>query len=147
MEYTKGGLVALVLAAAVGACQSTGTGAWSAAGEDEQVHAISPSAVLEESALDELAPLLDVMTRNIPSMRVRSTSACPAVSLRGPNTAPGITEPAVYVDGVRMMDTCILSSLNAIDVRRVEIYANGVTGRPGYAVNAHGLILIFMRRN
>ena len=64
---------------------------------------------------------------------------------RTPIGLAGLTEPEVYVDGLRGADTCILNNLVVSDVRRVEVYSQGVTGRPGYVTSARGLILIFTR--
>lgn len=99
-----------------------------------------------EQLRDEHGSLLDTMSRRISNLQVDNRFACPAISLRGhQNTVPGISDPLVYIDGGRALDTCILGSLNAAEVERVEIYPMGFTTRPGYAVNAHGLILVFMR--
>ena len=102
--------------------------------------------VLGEAELaNEHGTLLDAMVRNVPSIQVGDLGRCPALSLRGPNTMPGIADPKVYVDGARAVDTCILTMLYPGDVERVEVYPMGVTTRPGYAPHAHGLILVFMR--
>jgi len=49
------------------------------------------------------------------------------------------------VDGARATDTCVLESLRATDIGRVEVYPQGFTSRPGYRTHAEGLILVFMR--
>jgi hypothetical protein len=56
-----------------------------------------------------------------------------------------LTNPHVYVDGTRTTDTCILETLRAEDVERIEVYPQGFTTRPGYGTHANGLILVFMR--
>jgi len=94
---------------------------------------------------DQPSSLVDVLDRRFPWMVVHSHSPCPAFELRRENTAPGASEPLVYVDGARAIDTCILASINALDVERVEIYPSGFTSRSGYATNSGGLILVFMR--
>ncbi len=94
---------------------------------------------------NEHGTLLDAMLRNVPSIQVGDPARCPALSLRGPSTMPGVSDPRIYVDGARAVDTCILTMLHAGDVERVEIYPMGVTTRPGYASHAHGLILVFLR--
>jgi hypothetical protein len=94
----------------------------------------------------ENGPLLEVMTRRVSNIQVDNRFSCPAITLRGNhNTVPGITEPLVYVDGIRTVDTCILNLMSASDVDRVEIYPMGFTERAGYANNSHGLILVFTR--
>jgi hypothetical protein len=103
--------------------------------------------VLDRAQLgDREGELLDAMISRVPGIRVDRNSSCPAVTLRGNvNSVPGITDPLVYVDGTRAVDTCILGMLRAADVERVEVYPMGVTSRPGYRGNPHGLILVFMR--
>jgi len=58
----------------------------------------------------------------------------------------GSSDPDVYVDGTRTVDTCPLVTLQAIEASRIEIYPLGVTSRPGYPSRGHGLILIFLQR-
>ena len=144
MSWIRGATAAVVIGLSSYACQ-LGDAVRSEA-TPEEGPMVNPSTVLGAAELEgELGPLIDVMSRHIPSMTVNSAGGCPSVSLRGANTAPGITEPTVYVDGLRTLDTCVLSGTSANDVKRVEVYANGFTSRPGYAGNSHGLILIFMR--
>lgn len=114
-------------------------------GDPERVHrGHKPSAVLDrEELVAEGGMLLDVMARRIPVMRISFEYTCPTISLRGVNTVPGLTEPEVYVDGLRGADTCILDHLAASDIRLVEVYSQGVTSRPGYVTSARGLILVF----
>jgi len=57
------------------------------------------------------------------------------------------SNPDVYVDGTRTVDTCPLVTIQAMDTRRVEVYPLGVTSRPGYTSSGHGLILIFLQRS
>ncbi|HEX6941102.1 MAG TPA: TonB-dependent receptor plug domain-containing protein [Longimicrobiales bacterium] len=116
------------------------------AGSDDPPGNTAVTVLGHEVLAGQNESLLQVMERNIPGLRVGVTSRCPALSLRGaPNTMPGYSEPKVYVDGARAIDTCILEMLRAGDVERVEIYPMGVTARPGYAPHAHGLILVFTR--
>lgn len=105
--------------------------------------------VLTASQLrNENGSLLDAMTRRLFTMSVDNRFQCPAITLRGnTNTVPGITEPEVFVDGMRSMDTCILRLISATDVSRVEVYPSGFTDRPGYSHSSHGLILVFTRRH
>lgn len=115
--------------------------------EGSEHQGIPPSAVLDmEVEGEESGMLLDAMVRRIPTMRIRFDTRCPAISLRGQNTAPGLTDPEVYVDGLRGVDTCILNHLAVADVRLVEVYAQGVTSRPGYVTSPRGLILVFTRQ-
>ncbi len=97
-------------------------------------------------ALHQGGSVLDAMRASLPGVRISDTGAeCPGIAMRGPDTLPGVTEPKVYVDGTATSNTCVLAELGATDVARVEIYPMGVTSRPGYAGNAHGLILVFTR--
>lgn len=90
--------------------------------------------------------VLSAMTAKVPNFRVRRNPQeyCPQITLRGATTFRSYSNPDVYVDGTRAVNTCVLDTLMATDVARVEIYAQGYTTRPGYGTNAHGLILIFM---
>jgi hypothetical protein len=105
------------------------------------------SFVLDRTQLGEIeGTLLGAMIGRVPGLRVDKSFVCPALSLRGSaSSVPGITDPLVYVDGTRTMDTCVLEMLRAADVERVEVYPMGVTSRPGYRGHGHGLILVFMR--
>lgn len=118
----------------------------------ENDHASSRSGIRStvlnsEQLQNESGSLIDVMDRRIFNMRVDKRFQCPAITLRGnTNTVPGVTEPEVFVDGIRSLDTCILSLMSASDVSLVEIYPSGFTDRPGYSASAHGLILVFTRK-
>jgi hypothetical protein len=105
------------------------------------------ATVLTGTALtDGHGSLLDTMRGKIPSFRVhRGTGQCPGIALRGSVTVAGVTSPDVYVDGARATDTCILESLRATDIDRVEVYPMGFTTRPGYRTHSEGLILVFLR--
>lgn len=96
--------------------------------------------------VDSRGSLLSTMQGRIPNLRLRRQAGeCPEISLRSHSSTLSPVNPHVYVDGTRTADTCILESLRAQDVERVEVYPQGVTNRPGYATHAHGLILVFMR--
>lgn len=98
------------------------------------------------SLTDGRGDLLATMAGKVPNFRVRRIRAsCPQITLRNAVSYQSVVNPHVYVDGARATDTCVLESLQAGDVERVEVYANGVTNRPGYGRHAHGLILVFMR--
>lgn len=98
------------------------------------------------SLVDGGGDVLRAMAGKVPNFRVRRIrDQCPQITLRNAVSYQSVVNPHVYVDGARATDTCVLESLQAQDVERVEIYATGVTNRPGYGRHAHGLILIFMR--
>lgn len=105
------------------------------------------AVVLTGAALsDGRGSILDAMAGKVPNFRFRRVAhQCPHIALRGVASAAAISGPQVYVDGSRSTDTCILDTLSTRDVERVEVYPQGYTMRPGYARNAHGLILVFMR--
>ena len=99
-----------------------------------------------EALNDGRGSVLDVMRGKTPSLRVRQDiGQCPRITLRNDVSFLSQVNPAVYVDGTRSTDTCILESMRSLDVELIEIYPSGVTMRPGYGMHAHGLILVFLR--
>jgi hypothetical protein len=103
--------------------------------------------ILAGSALsDGPGTLLATMSGKIPSFRVKHNGdRCPDITLRGQASFQQMSNPTVFVDGTRATDTCILESLAAVNVERVEVYPQGYTRRPGYGTHGPGLILVFMR--
>jgi hypothetical protein len=114
---------------------------------DASVSAEDGAIILTGSSLsDGAGDLLATMMGKVPNFRVRrQRQQCPQITLRNAVSYQSVVNPHVYVDGARATDTCILETLRANDVERVEVYSNGVTTRPGYGRHAHGLILVFMR--
>ncbi len=143
-----GGTLALAtLAACAGNSASAGENALPAPAEDAPRSA--NVMVLKGAQLhgQEGASVLDAIRADLPGIRVSEQGqGCPSLAIRGPDTIPGYTEPSVYIDGTATSNTCALEEFQAIDVARVEVYPLGVTMRPGYAPNAHGLILVFTMR-
>jgi hypothetical protein len=93
--------------------------------------------------------ILDAIRRAMPQLHVSSWSQysrCPNIELRGKDSVVGSSNPDVYVDGTRTVDTCPLVTIQASEARRIEVYPLGVTPRPGYPSSGHGLILIFVER-
>ena len=93
--------------------------------------------------------VLDAVKKAMLQLHVSSWSQysrCPNLELRGKDSVTGSSNPEVYVDGTRTVDTCPLVTIQAIDARRIEVYSLGVTSRPGYPSSGHGLILIFLQR-
>ncbi len=115
---------------------------------------LSPSAnawVLtdQELKLNPTWTVLQSIAGFVPNVQTSSDgtpNGCPRVDIRGHDTVSGSSNPIVYVDGTRASDTCVLSSLLAPQVNRVEVYPLGVTPRAGYMTSPHGLILVFMKR-
>ena len=70
-------------------------------------------------------------------------NACPAITFRGARSIRNQANPDVYVDGTRMLDTCILQQISSNDIDFIEVYPSGNTPRSGYQRNPFGLILIF----
>lgn len=92
--------------------------------------------------------VLRAMQGKVPNMKVdQAVDRCPGITFRASKDHDGTNYPEVYLDGTRTSDTCILESLRASDVERVEVYRRGVTTRPGYTTSSQGLILIFSRRS
>ena len=102
----------------------------------------------EALSADPGRTVLDVIRRAMPQLQVSgwSWSHCPVVQLRGKDSLHGSSDPDVYVDGTRTVDTCPLVTVQAMEARRIEVYPLGVTARPGYPSSGHGLILIFLQR-
>lgn len=106
------------------------------------------AVILTGAALtDGPGTVLAAMSGKVPNFRVqRRDGRCPEITLRNSVSFQSVdVSPHVYVDGTRSTDTCILETLRADDVERIEVYPQGFTTRPGYGTNAHGLILVFMR--
>ena len=93
--------------------------------------------------------ILDAIKRAMPQLQISDwtfPNNCPNIQLRGQDIVAGQSNPDIYVDGTRTVDTCPLVTLQAAEARRVEIYPLGVAPRPGYPSSGHGLILIFLER-
>jgi len=73
-----------------------------------------------------------------------SSIPCPSIQIRGRKSLVGSTDPLVYVDGARAVNSCVLEMLFTRDVRSVEVYPMGVSNRPGYQTHPNGLILVFV---
>jgi len=112
----------------------------------------SGSVVISGDALnaDPTLTLLDAVRRAMPQIRTTGAAdptVCPTIELRGKDRITGDSNPTVYVDGIRTVDTCALTMIQAIDASLVEVYPLGVTSRAGYQSSAHGLILVFLQRS
>jgi hypothetical protein len=89
--------------------------------------------------------LLDGLRSRIANFRVERSQPCPEVRLRGQRSVVGNSNPVVYVNGTRAANTCVLEQILPMDVDAVEVYANGVSSRPGYRNSPTGLVLVFTR--
>ncbi|NIQ56778.1 MAG: TonB-dependent receptor plug domain-containing protein, partial [Gammaproteobacteria bacterium] len=98
---------------------------------------------------DSHGSVLRAIMGKVPNMKVNfvGLDRCPAIALRSFEEIHGNNFPDIYLDGTRANNTCILESVRAEDLDRVEIYPQGFTRRPGYGTSTHGLILLFSRRS
>lgn len=94
--------------------------------------------------------LSEVLARLVPNLRIaRSNRAgtCPRLVLRGIKSVTLSSDPDIYIDGARSVDTCILDLLPMASIARVEVYAGGQIPRSEpITPSAAGAILIFTRR-
>jgi hypothetical protein len=95
----------------------------------------------EALALSDI-PVLDLLRYRVPGMKVSPTDDCPEVILRGKSTFLTNSSAAIYVDGERAANTCVLSMLSTFHLARVEVYPGGVPPS-GYLTNPYGVILLF----
>src|SRR5207247_9065800 len=78
--------------------------------------------------------VLDAIRRAMPQVKIstgRGLNPCPLIELRGRDSVTGSSDPDVYVDGTRTVDTCPLVPLQAIDAGRIQTSPLGATARPG----------------
>jgi hypothetical protein len=99
--------------------------------------------VIEREALERSdVPVLDLLRYRVPGMKVSPTDDCPEVILRGKSTFITNSSAAIYVDGERAANTCVLSMLSTFHVARVEVYPGGVPPS-GYLADPYGVIIIY----
>jgi hypothetical protein len=91
--------------------------------------------------------LLDAMRGRVSAMTVSTPSGeCPRIVFRGRRSVNNQENPSVYVDGTRMVDTCILSQIATREIDYVEIYPGGSSSRADIPRNAFGVIIIYRHR-
>lgn len=88
--------------------------------------------------------LLNLMKARVASIQIVDDQPCPDVYLRGRSTIITPSNPAIYIDGQRATNTCVLDMVNVLDLDRVEIYPSG-DPRGGYLSDPYGVILLFLR--
>lgn len=134
----RSGVVALLAAAGAMGCGAVGSPAGSPR---------TGSATIIDA--DELesggGTILNALGNHVSGLRIQQGDFCPEIVMRGRKSLVHPTNPLVYMDGVRASNTCVLESLHASQVQRVEVYPGGVTRRSGYQSHPGGLILIFMK--
>jgi hypothetical protein len=87
-------------------------------------------------------PVLDVLRYRVPGLSVSPRDDCPEVTLRGKSTFVTASNPAIYVDGQRAANTCVLTMLSTFHLARIEDYPDGIPPA-GYLTHPSGVILIF----
>ncbi|MDQ3402226.1 MAG: Plug domain-containing protein [Actinomycetota bacterium] len=137
---------ALLAACAGNAPATIGSSRFAPESDSERDRRAIHATVVDRGDIRDRGLLLDALTARVMNMRVSRNGTCPEVTFRGRGSLIGPSNPKVYVDGTRTTDTCVLTSMNARDVERVEVYPMGVTSRPGYFSHQGGLILVFTRR-
>jgi hypothetical protein len=77
---------------------------------------------------------------------VRGEAGCPILSMRGRRTLVAADQPAVYVNGARVRDTCVLDLIPTREVERVRVF-QGAAGAsaPGLIATPAGLIVVETR--
>lgn len=98
-----------------------------------------------EELWDRSGSVLRVLRGRLASVRVTRGGQCPRIIMRGHTSIAGEENANVFIDGTPMLNTCVLATLAASAVKRIEVYPMGVTGRPGYSSSSDGLLLLFMR--
>lgn len=89
--------------------------------------------------------LLEALAGRVTNMRIeRRSGGCPFITLRGQRTLMGPSNPKFYVDGTPVESTCTLDQIRIYEVKQVEVYASGLTRRPGYSSSPFGLVLVFL---
>ncbi len=142
------GAVLVLGALGLGACASGWTATPKQGMDGNGVNAADGATVVTAEELHgSNGSVLRAIMGKVPNMKVNfiGLDRCPAITLRHYKDIHGNNFPLVYLDGTRTTNTCILETLPAYDLDRVEIYPMGFTKRPGYGTHTQGLILLFSR--
>lgn len=143
MPHMRSGLVTLTLALAAAGCGRAVHHAPPALDDGSGVASDAGHMVIDRDVLGRSdIPVLDVLRYRIPGMKVSPTDDCPEVTLRGKSTLVTSSNPAIYLDGERAANTCILAMLSTFHLARVEVYPGGIPPA-GYLANPYGVILMF----
>ncbi|MDQ3605925.1 MAG: TonB-dependent receptor plug domain-containing protein, partial [Gemmatimonadota bacterium] len=135
-------IMAVLAATAAGACMNPGA----TRGVPDNARSGSGIIIDGEQLRARGGGLLDGLVGRVGNMRVErgGASRCPVITLRGPRTLMGPSNPKVYIDGTPIYETCTLDQIRVRDVAKVELYPGGSTHRPGYMTSPYGLILVFL---
>jgi hypothetical protein len=129
----------LCVVVALSACGSTGTAA--------EQHRGNATVLSGSQLLDHGPTVLDALSSGVVNLTIqRSEGRCPEIIIRGDRTVHGRRGPLVYLDGARLVDTCILGQLSTREIERIEVYLSGSAPDPRYGAGTSGLILIFSVR-
>lgn len=91
-------------------------------------------------------PLLELLRQRLPGLQIREVpGGCPEVIMRGRSTVSTPSSPAIYLDGARASNDCILRELSTGGLGLVEVYPSGMPTRAGYRTHPYGVIIIFTR--
>ena len=133
-----------IFLAALAACAGRSHPATSADTIRPQTRQAGGAVIITSAILQQRSrTLLGVMREQLPFLEVEDASPCPDIYLRGHSTVETPSNPAIYVDGQRSTNTCVLEMMNSLDVNRIEVYPSGVPRNAAYPVSPYGLILIF----
>jgi outer membrane receptor for monomeric catechols len=143
-------MLAVAAALSLAACASRGAQDESAKPRPEPASpradatAGAPIIITREQLRGGDPNLLHLLRDHVATMMVHTGgNVCAQVTLRGHDSFTGSNAPAIYVDGTRAVDTCVLEMLNVAEIERVEVYPFGI--KQGYMVSPTGLILITSR--
>ena len=148
MPHLRSALAALVLALAAAACRPAAQHSRQRLelNDGNGVVGHGGHTIIEREALIRNdVPVLDVLRYRVPGMSVSPRDDCPEVTLRGKSTFITASNPAIYVDGQRAANTCVLTMLSTFHLARIEVYPDGIPPA-GYLTNPYGVILIFSLR-
>lgn len=145
MPRLRRGLAAVALAVAGTACSRAAHHSrepLEASDESGVVSSGGHTVIEREVLIQSDVPVLDVLRYRVPGMSVSPRDDCPEITLRGKSTFITPSNPAIYVDGERAVNTCVLTMLSTFHLARVEVYPGGIPPS-GYLTNPYGVILIF----
>ncbi|HEX6806968.1 MAG TPA: hypothetical protein VF118_03210 [Gemmatimonadaceae bacterium] len=140
--YTIAGLAGAVMLIA---CAGHSAPKTQSAPSERDVKSSGDAIILSGNLLHQQSrSLLTLMKARVPSIEIVDDQPCPDVYLRGRSTIIRPSNPAIYVDGQRATNTCVLDMVNVLDLERVEIYPSG-NPRGGYLSDPYGVILLFLQ--